>query len=178
MLKWVRTFAHARDGIAAVEFALIAPVMIIMFFGAVEMSSAIDCKSRVGRATYTTADLVAQATSVSSTDVTNVFSAANSILYPYNSANAQIVFSSLVDDGKGGTQVAWSEATPNTTKRVQGSTVAVPPGLIVSGSGNSLIMAEITYGYTSPIAYFLKGNIPLTDTFYARPRRSRTVAHP
>jgi Flp pilus assembly protein TadG len=176
MLKLARTFAHARDGLAAVEFAFIAPVMIVMFFGAVEMSSAIDCNARVGRAAYTTADLVAQATSVSTSDVSNVFSAANAVLYPYTSTGAKIVVSSLVDDGKGGTKVAWSSAQ-NTTPRTVGSTVSVPSGLIVSGSGGSLILAEIDYSYSSAVAYFLKDGIALTDTFYARPRRSLKVDH-
>ncbi len=179
MLKRARKFARAHDGLAAVEFALIAPVMIIMFFGAVEMSAAIDCNSRVGRAVYTTADLIAQATSVSTSDVTNAFTAANTVLYPFSSANAHIVVSSLVDDGKGGTTVVWSSAQ-NATPRTVGSTVSLPtttPALIVSGSGGGLILAEITYNYTSPIAYFLKNGIALTDSFYSRPRRSLTVKH-
>lgn len=176
MLRWARKFAHANDGLAAIEFALIAPVMIVMFFGSVEMSAAFDCKSRVGRAAYTSADLIAQSKSVSSSDVTNAFTAANCVLYPFSSVNAHIVVSSLVDDGNGGTKVAWSSAQ-NATPRTVGSTVSPPPNLIVSGSGSSLILAEVTYSYTSPIAYFLKSGISLTDSFYARPRRSLTVTH-
>jgi Flp pilus assembly protein TadG len=176
MLKRARTFPRARDGLAAVEFALIAPLMMLMFFGATELSYALDCNARVGRVAATTSDLVAQARSVSSTDVTNIFTAANSVLFPYPSTGAKIVVSSLVDDGKGGTTVAWSSAQ-NTTPRTVGSTVSVPAGLIVSGSGNSLIFAEITYAYIPPISYFLGASVKLTNSFYSRPRRSLTVTH-
>jgi Flp pilus assembly protein TadG len=176
MLRRALQFARAKDGLAAVEFALIAPVMIIMFFGVIELSSAVDCNARVSRVTSTVGDLVAQATTVSTTDTTNAFSAANAILYPYAAANARIVVSSLVDDGKGTTKVAWSDAQ-NASPRTVASTVTVPAGLVTSGSGSSVIFVEISYTFTPAVAYFLGGSVALTDTFYAKPRRSLTVKH-
>jgi hypothetical protein len=47
MLKTFFRMLKAREGLAAVEFAFVAPVMIVMFFGAVELSAAVDCKTRV-----------------------------------------------------------------------------------------------------------------------------------
>jgi Flp pilus assembly protein TadG len=176
MLTRAGKFARNRDGLAAVEFALIAPVMIAMFYGAIELSSAVDCNARVTRVASTAADLVAQSTAVSTTDTTNVFNAANAILYPYAAGSAKIVISSLVDDGKGGAKVAWSDPQ-NTAARSVGSTVTVPSGLIVSGSGGSVILAEITYIYSPPISYFLGGSVTLTESFYSKPRRSLTVKH-
>ncbi len=158
------------------EFALIAPVMIIMFYGAIELSSAVDCNSRVAHVASTTSDLVAQSTTVSSSDITNIFSAANAIMFPYAPAGAEIVVSSLVDNGHGGATVAWS-AAQNATPRSTGSTVSVPTGLIVSGSGGSVILAEVTYVYTPPITRFLGGAVTLTNSFYSHPRRSLTVTH-
>ncbi len=176
MLRHIRLFAAARDGLAAVEFALIAPVMIAMFYGAVELSSAVDCNSRVAHVASTTSDLVAQSTTVSTTDIDNIFQAANAILYPYSSTGAQIVVSSLVDDGHGGATVAWSDAQ-NTSPLTVGSTVSVPSGLIVSGSGGSVILSTITYVYNPPVTHFLGGAVTLTSSFYSRPRRSLTVTH-
>ena len=80
--------------------------------------------------------------------MTNIFNAANSILYPYPSAPAKIVITSAVDDGHGGAKVAWSKAQ-NTAARTPGATITVPTGLIVSGSGGSVILAEISYSFTS-----------------------------
>ena len=177
MLKRVRRFSASRGGMAAVEFALIAPVMILMFFGVIELSEALNCKARVTRVASTAADLVAQTTAVSATDMTNVFNAANAVLYPFTATPAQIVISSIVDDGHGGAKVAWSDAQ-NTTARARGATVTVPAGLIVSGSGGSVILAEITYVYSSPTTQALGANTTMTGSFYARPRRSATVSHP
>ena len=176
MLRRTCLFARAKDGLAAVEFALIAPVMIVMFFGVIELSSAVDCNSRVGRVTSTVGDLVAQATTVSTADTTNAFNAANAVLYPYAAANARIVVSSLVDDGHGATKVAWSDAQ-NTTPRTVASTVTVPTGLVTSGSGGSVIFTEISYTFTPAVPYLLGASLTLTDTFYSKPRRSLTVKH-
>lgn len=175
MLKTLLRMAKTRDGLAAVEFAFLAPVMIVMFFGVVELSSAVDCHTRVATVASTAADLVSQETTVSSSDMSNVFSALNAILYPYSSTPAKIVISSIVDNN-GVDKVAWSNAQ-NATARTVGSTVAVPAGLIVSGSGGSVILAEISYAYSSPTTQVLTGAVTMTGSFYAKPRRSLTVTH-
>jgi Flp pilus assembly protein TadG len=173
MLKRTRHLASDNRGLAAVEFALIAPVMILMFYGAVELSTAVDCNSRVARVSSTVADLVAQATAVSSADTTNIFNAANAILYPYASANAQIKVSSLVANSAGTVSVAWSDAQ-NTSPRTS------PPGNIPTGiipAGSSIIYAEVSYTFTPAISYFLGGSVTMTNVFYSKPRRSIKVAH-
>ena len=46
---------------AAIEFALIVPIMAVMFIGAVELSQAITVDRRVTQVASSTADLVARA---------------------------------------------------------------------------------------------------------------------
>ena len=174
MLKTFFRMLKARDGLAAVEFAFVAPVMIVMFFGAIELTAAVDCKTRVTSVASTAADLVAQETSVSSTDMSNVFAALNAIIYPYSSGAAKIVISSIVYSTSTTGTVAWSNAQ-NTTARSTGATVTVPAGLM--SSGGSVILAEITYAYASPSTQVLTGSVTMTGSFYAHPRRSATVAH-
>jgi Flp pilus assembly protein TadG len=174
MLKTFFRLLKAREGLAAVEFAFVAPVMIVMFFGAIELSAAVDCKTRVTSVASTAADLVAQETKVSSADVSNVFAALNAIIYPYPSGAARIVISSIVYSNSTTGTVAWSNAQ-NTTARSVGATVTVPAGLL--NSGGSVILAEITYAYASPTTQVLTGAVTMTGSFYAHPRRSATVAH-
>ncbi len=180
MLMQLHRFAKARQGLAAIEFALIAPVMIMLFYGAVELGSAVDCNSRVGRVGYTVADLVAQSVFVSTSDTTNVFNAANAILYPYASSNAKIIVSSITYDANGKLTVAWSDPQ-NTTKRTTAPSDFPSTLMLKDAQGNiipgSVIYAEIAYSFTAPVTYFLGGPITLTDTFYAKPRRAVAVAH-
>ncbi|SRR5579885_1205648 len=166
-------FLKAREGLAAIEFAFLAPVMLTMFFGTVELCNALLCRQKVTNIAATAADLVAQDTSVSDSQMNDIFSALNSIIYPYPSAGAQIIITSLTDDGHGGGTVAWSDAQ-NTTAHTVGSTMTVPAGVLVSGG--SVILAEITYTYNSSSTQLLHSPITMTDSFYAKPRKSSTVA--
>jgi Flp pilus assembly protein TadG len=172
MLKRFLSFLRARDGLAAIEFALTAPVMATFFLGAIELTDAMSCEQRVTGLAATASDLVAQATQVSNADINNVYSALNAIVYPYPTTNIKIVISSLIDDGHGGAKVAWSDAQ-NTAARAVNSAVTVPAGIVTAGG--SVILAEVTYPYTSPVSDFIVGSINLTSTFYERPRRSATV---
>ena len=176
MLKRLRVLLRAKDGMAAVEFAFLAPIMVLLFFGTLELSAALDCRSRVSIVASTAADLVAQETTVSTTDMNNVFAALNTIIYPYNSAPAKIVISSIVDNGAGVDKVAWSNAQ-NATARTVGSVVTVPAGLITPNSGGGVILAEITYSFAPTTTVYLGNALSMTSSFYAHPRRSLTVIH-
>lgn len=175
MLTRTIRYVRNRDGMAATEFALIAPIMIALFLGTVEISDALTCDQKVDGLAATASDLVAQSTTIHDTDVTNIFNALNSVLYPYATGNAKIVISSLVDDGKndGKANVAWS-AAQNATARTVGTAVSVPTGIV--SSGGSVIYAEVTYGYTSLANQYIIGTINMTSNFYSKPRRSTTVA--
>jgi Flp pilus assembly protein TadG len=165
----LRLFARARSGLAAVEFALILPVMLTLFFGTSELTTALSCRADVTSLASTAADLVAQESKIETNDMAIVFSALNEILYPYPTANAQIVISSLVDDGQGDgkAKVVWSDAQ-NATARNPGDLLPVPAGLIATGS--SVILAEVKYNYAPSGLMGFVGNIAMTNSFYARPR--------
>jgi Flp pilus assembly protein TadG len=182
MLKLLSRFRKKKDGMAAVEFALIAPVMVTLLLGVIECANALQCHQKVTSLAASAADLVAQVSQVSSSDVTNIFSSVNAILYPFpTNNNPQITISSLTWKTATTATVAWSEAQ-NATKRAQGSVVTVPAGLFppnppvtCSAKACSLILAEVQYNYVSPLGKIIVGTIPMTDTFYAKPRQSPTV---
>lgn len=172
-MRKFRDLCKAKDGLAAIEFAFIAPIMISMFFGTVELCNALLCQQKVTNLAATAADLVAQGTSISDAQMTDVYAALNSIIYPYSTSGAQIKITSLVDNGHGGATVVWSSAQ-NASPHTVGSTMSVPTGVITSGG--SVILAEITYTYNSTSTQLLHAPITMTDSFYARPRRSAQVA--
>ncbi|MEI9885298.1 MAG: TadE/TadG family type IV pilus assembly protein [Rhizomicrobium sp.] len=172
MLSWLRKAWKAKSGLAAVEFALLAPIMIAFFLGGIELTDALACKQKVTGMAATAADLVAQETNVTNADISNVFSAINSIVYPYPTTGLKIVVSSLSYTSATTGTVTWSDAQ-NTTARVPNTTVTVPSGVLASGG--SVILTEVTYPYTSKVAKFLSSSTNMTSTFYARPRRSAAV---
>ena len=56
--RLARTFAGNRRGVAAIEFALIAPLLLVMYFVTMEIAPAIDSNKKVGRAASMIADVV------------------------------------------------------------------------------------------------------------------------
>lgn len=177
MLKYLKRFGKAKSGIAAVEFALIAPVMGTLLLGTIEVCNALACHNKVTMEAATGADLVAQVKSISSTDLSNVFDAMNAVIYPFP-GRPKVVISSILSDGSGNGTVDWSQAQ-DATPLAQGSAVTLPAGLMpkdqCAANACSVILAQVSYDYSSPLGHFIIGTMTMKDQFYARPRRSASV---
>src|SRR5262245_21192429 len=106
----IHRFATGSSGMAATEFAMIAPVMIIMYFGVTDIADAYDASTKATGVASTAADLIAQEKEVCDSEMTDVFSALNAIMYPFPPNNMEITISSLIDNGNGTVKVAWSDA--------------------------------------------------------------------
>src|ERR1700755_2034517 len=74
-----------RSGNAAVEFAVIVPLMLTMFFGTVELSNGVAVDRKVTLVARTLSDLTSQSLDkTSDTELENIFAASSSILSPYS----------------------------------------------------------------------------------------------
>lgn len=186
-------FRKDKKGLAAVEFALILPLLITLFFGVVEISMMLSARAIVSNVASVTADLVAQKSAVTASDMTNVFTAASAILYPNSLNNATIEVYSIVDDNNSTGKVAWSCKKVGTGAATTGPTT--PPagstggdmikagnfdanGVPQYGGSGSVIIGKITYNYSSPTSKIVAGTTPMTNIFYARPRRVAVIAAP
>ena len=171
----LRTLPDDRSGLSAVEFALIVPVMIALYFGAVELSNALTVDRRVTSVASTVADLAAQAEEVTKNDVEDMFKAARAIMNPYDSNGVSIVLTSVVADEDNETTVDWSCSNGGGATHTPGSDYTLPPNL--TQPFTSVIVAEVAYTYSPPIVKYITTPLNLTETFYLRPRRSLTVEY-
>jgi Flp pilus assembly protein TadG len=172
-------------GVAATEFAVIVPIMLVMFFGTVEFSSGVAVSRKVTLLARTLSDLTSQLTSVDDAKVTNFFTASGAILTPYPATPTQATLSELyVDPTTHKARVQWSKsATINAAGvvtlvagRAVSSTVVVPAALAVDGT--YLIYSEVSYLYTPTIGYVMaKTGVNLADTAFTRPRQSVCVPY-
>jgi Flp pilus assembly protein TadG len=169
-----RMFAD-RSGIAATEFAVIVPVMLVMFFGTVEFSSGVAVDRKVTLMARTLSDLTSQSTSVNDTDLTGFFAASKGIMTPYSPTPTLSTISELyVVPGSLVVKVMWSRGS---APRAQGSTITIPTELKVSGT--YLIFSEVSYRYVPAVGKVMApAGVNLTDVAYTRPRQSTCVIYP
>jgi len=151
--------------VSAVEFALLAPVMIALYLGLVEVSDGIGADRKVSLTAAALANLAAQETAISSTDMTNILDASSAIIAPYSAANLKLTVSCLSIDANKNVTVMWSETRNGTA--LSGS-VTIPTDLQVPDS--QLILAQATYDYTPVIGYTITGTLTLSDRMYMGPR--------
>jgi Flp pilus assembly protein TadG len=164
--------AQERRGVAAVEFAMLLPLMVTLYLGSVEISQGVGINRKVTLTTRTVADLASQVSSINNADMTNILNASSAVVAPYDVSKLKVVVSAVTIDNAGVATVAWSD-TLNGTKRTVGSTVTLPTALNVANS--TLIWGEVTYDYKPTIGYVISGTLTLSDKIYMRPRLSNTV---
>lgn len=170
----LRRLRRDSDGAAAVEFAIIVPMMLVLFFGTVELSNGVAVDRKVTLVAHTLSDLTSQSTSVAASDLTNIFAASSAIMTPYPNSPVQSVISEVKVDANGNATVAWSVAS-NASPLTTGQNITLPTGLAVANT--YLILGQATYTYTPVVGYVMKTALTMTDQFYTRPRQSSCVLY-
>lgn len=168
----LRRFRGDRRGVSAVEFAMIAPLLITLYLGGVEVTQAVAVSRKTTLIAHTVADLVAQDTNVNNADMNDILSASAAVGSPYSSTDLVVTVSSINIDATGKATIAWSDSL-NGTARSAGSVVTLNSALAVPNS--SLIWGEVTYNYKPMFGVVLTGNFNLRDTIYMRPRNANFV---
>jgi Flp pilus assembly protein TadG len=167
------------SGIAATEFAIIVPLMLVLFFGVVEFSTAVAVDRKVTIAARTVADLVSQNTTVTTAQVTGYLGFGTLVMSqyaqaPYSATTLHSTVSELfVDPNTHTAKVQWSNGY---AVRATGQVVTIPTALRVDGT--YLIYSEVSYLYTPTVGYVMgSGGVNLSDVAYTRPRQSLCVLY-
>lgn len=193
VLSRLADFWRDRRAVAAVEFAFIAPILLIMYFITMEAVQAIETSKKVSRLGSMVADLVAQQDNVSKTVLADIVKVGGTVMRPYNRSvpTVKITAIRISNDAAANPTVVWSHqgtsatSTPPYTKN---SAVTVPPvPATLKIAGTFLIRVESTLGYTPVIAWAVDGshatglsgifnNIKMNEVYYLRPRVLQEIA--
>jgi Flp pilus assembly protein TadG len=179
----LRRFCASTRGLAAVEFAMILPILLVLLLASIDAGRAMAIYVKVRSATYTLDAVTNQYTTIHDSDMQQILGAAAVILSPYSTSPVSVVLSQVSLDDKGKASVSWSD-TLNGTARAVGSPVTVPASLASSKPPNnacnaypcSFILGEVNYIYTPMFGYFITGPITLADSLYMTPRSATTIA--
>lgn len=168
-----RRFHRDSAGVAAVEFGLLVPLLLIMFVGTLEIGQAVGLDRRVSMATASTADLIAREKTASNASLDGVMEIVKHLLSPYDPNNLSIsVVSVKADPGNAAnTRVEWSYSFQGASVPSKCAPYAMPAGLL--GAGASAIIVEGKYDYEPLlVSYFLNSNLTLQDKATVSPRNS------
>lgn len=153
LVRKARHLRRDRRAAAAVEFAVILPVLLAIWAGMTELAHAIDEWRKLTLLARTVADLTAQGDSknpIGPTLMSDIFASATTVMRPFDTANAKIVVSAMGVGLTGSTQiptVCSSYANGNAAARSTGlaSNLTVPPGYQTTGMRYVLSEVSITY---------------------------------
>ncbi|MEO0672539.1 MAG: TadE/TadG family type IV pilus assembly protein, partial [Pseudomonadota bacterium] len=138
-------------GVAAVEFAIIVPLMVTFFIGTIELSQAITVDRRVTKIASATADLIARTKQTTRCEVEGILDIAEEILNPYDASPLRVSIGNVVSSATPPIQttVSWAyqhNGGANGSALATGNTYPLPPGVVEAG--DSVLVAEVQYNYT------------------------------
>lgn len=178
-----------RRGVAAVEFALIAPLLLSLYFVTMEVSQGIESNKKVSRAASMVADLVTQRSVLERVDVQSIMQIGNAILYPYNRTTPTIEVTGIwiTDEKTPKAKVEWSRKMVNNAfvaGPAKETLVTIPDSLKIRGTFLVRVTAQLDYRPVVTWAASEKASlglaaafdrIPMQETYYLRPRMSNTI---
>ena len=173
--KRARQLKDDQSGVAALEMAFIFPVMLVLYFGLVDITNLLSANRRVTLTSSTIADLVTQASgTVTESELQGFFNAAAPIMDPLDvTAMGLELFSySLVG---GAAQLDWEKrnsggascgASPNATAEM----------VTLMQAGTGLVLSRVCYTW-QPLSGYVIGSDPVTvsDEMILRPRQSSSI---
>jgi Flp pilus assembly protein TadG len=166
-----RRFVKAKRGVAAIEFAIILPALVVIFLATFDAGRAVAIYMKVRAATYALGAITNQYTTIHDSDMQQILGATAVVLTPYPSAPVVVVVSELQITASGTVKVSWSDT-------LNGAVRTSPPTVPSGYKKNStyVIFAEVSYTYTPMFGYFSSGAITLSDNLYITPRSSAKIA--
>lgn len=168
-----------RRGVAAIEFAMIVPIMFMLFVGSIEFSQAITVDRRVTQIASSAADLVAREKSVTTAQITSIMNIVAVLMRPYATAPLKVTLVSVgaKSDNAAITKVCWSQNYQGGVHTYAAQQAYTLPAGIVD-KGGSVMVAEVQYDYSPLIfSYFITSAMALKDTFYLKPRVSSMIQY-
>lgn len=181
-IRFLSRLLRDRRGVSAIEFALIAPVMIVIYFGLIEFTQGYMAERRAGHVASMVADLVARSDGANVKDLEGIFQIGDMIMRPFSAETLSIRVSSVTVDARGVATVEWSRA--KSAKDADGVDIMpahkrgdpitdLPPDLITDGQ--TVILGETNYGYVSAFGQMIPGGISFQRNYYLKPRTTDRI---
>lgn len=178
---WLRRLFTNASGVAAVEFAIAVPIMLVLYLGSVEGSTLIILDRKVQNAASALGDLVSRTDgTLSRSLLEDYFQAASGIIHPYAVGPIVQTVSGVEVMPSGESIVLWSRQYADgrlnsSGAHAVGTTLPLSKEMIDLASGRVVIVAEASYNYAPSFAVVIDQAVQLNRTSYHMPRTSQGV---
>jgi Flp pilus assembly protein TadG len=195
-MRAVRKALARRDwATATVEFAMTAPVLLIVVLGIADVTATTMAKFKSSNATQSGADLATQAINLQTSDMVNIFAGAADVMTPFSSSTLLLRITSVASDGNGSLFVHWScgqgALSPYTAKSSFPTLPNGDPtanimfprnttlgGYNYNGTNTTIIVVESQYTYTPPTRFIIQSIQTMVSSFVTYARQSAYVGFP
>lgn len=172
----LRRFARDHEGVSAVEFAIVLPLMLSLYIGGVELGQGLQIKFKVTEAARTVTDITSQYVSIDAPTMSSILSASSIVVSPYSASNMIVTVSQVQVAANASTgTVNWS-CSLNGTAHTLNSPITLPNSLQNPTATIYLIYGEVTYPYTPSLGYAITGTFTMYQTFWFYPRLVASIS--
>lgn len=156
ILMRLRALIADRRGMGAVEFALVAPLLLMLYITVFELTIGFSVSKRVSRAAASIADLVTQQTTVNKPYLKTMLDVAGGLFVPYGTSGITMKITGVTIDSSASAKVLWSWDQSGGKPYAAGSAVAVPEGM--RRAETFLVRAEVSVPHQ--LLMFMPGLLP------------------
>jgi len=145
-------FLTDRGGNALMEFAFALPVLMVLLLGCLETTRYVLIQQKLDRTSASVADLVAQANTISESEVEAIIGLTGQLMQPYEFSNDGVVFvTSVTEDVDDGPMVQWQVDGAGVLSAASAIGVVDDPAVMPSGfamrDAETVIVTEVFYTY-------------------------------
>jgi len=183
-IRMLRRLSLAQQGIAMVEFALVLPVLMTLFYGTIEVTRYILITQKVEKLAHSVADMTAQSQTATLATMNQVMAAASDIMSPYTmGVNGRIIISSLYRaPNTANATVNWQHTGGGTLTAISqvgavGATPSMQGGFTFEEREN-VISAEVYYRFSPLISTQFFGTTTIYRTAFYKPRFGALLTAP
>jgi Flp pilus assembly protein TadG len=179
-----RRFIASQRGVAAIEFAMIMPVLLILFLSSFDVGNAIIVYLKVRTAAYELAAITNQygtgsTAQISTATMSAITSATSAVMAPFPSSAAIVTISQIKATSATAATVSWSYTVNGTA--LTGSYTGLPSNMAKNSCNNTypcyFILSSVQYPYTPLFGHYMTGSLTLSDTLLMTPRVSQCVQY-
>ncbi len=171
-LSKLKSLWRDTSAVSAVEFALIAPLLVSIYLGAAETTVGVSINRKVSRVASTVSDLVAQAQAISAADIDSIMNVSAAVMAPTDDTPLRIIVTGVNIDANKKAKVLWSRAR-NASKAATGSIYPIPSSIKIANS--FIVVAQVQYDFSPGFGGAIVGPLHFDKKNYLRPRVGSNV---